>query len=90
MLYGWPREDVLIALKREFDFPERPGYYWQAGTPFMFNSAGRHPFVITDDPQVHDIARMAGEDVAFLPSICGAPRQIHDPTGDWWLCRAPE
>lgn len=89
---GWPQSAVLRTLKDRFGFPERPGYMWAWGTPFMVNSSGPHPFIISCDPQKAQVALLAGEDIAFLPDLMGEPQnppvgysEHYRSTGDPWL-----
>jgi hypothetical protein len=71
---GWPVDEVVAVLHERFDFGKRPGYLWVWGTPFMVNSAGPAPFIVTCDPNKATIALLCGEEVAFLPDLMPPPK----------------
>lgn len=65
----------MAKLKEAFDYPDRPGYLWIWGTPFMVNRKGRHPFIVTCDECKATVALLCGEDVAYLPALMGEPQE---------------
>jgi hypothetical protein len=68
---GWQADAVIAAAQQRFG--DRPLYIWLWGAPFMVNSRGPRPVVITEREDVATVALLAGEDVAFIPAMMGPP-----------------
>ena len=91
--WGWPRDEVWRRLGEVWGVSDAPGgrraQIWSEPPVIWVDSESKlDPVVVTAVPQHHDIARLAGCDVAFLPVLMGRPpARCEDESlcRDWWL-----
>jgi hypothetical protein len=91
---GWPMSAVLDALERDWGWPDaRSAQTWDLRGFLMVERGKPDPVVVTASPVVHDVARLCGRDVAFIPTMLGEPiappdgyvEQYSSGCGDPWL-----